>query len=237
MGGVKRTIWFTWILLAAIGVFQEVSSQGNIAPSKEILRKEPGQKENSLMENNEQEKLEEQRSNLANTQSQGRGKEDQPEKEEPVFKRKVDTQEVPIHEESKAVPVVKPRLSDNRPVEEDTFDATILIADRPECQSDLEESKGIVLLEDCLPVLASSRISSQCLFLACKELLRTNSNYRKNNLALISCLLSPDNEAESQGAEPRTLRISKACENMVWKYEVALTQNKAITNKIKSVSN
>lgn len=210
MGGVKRTIWFTWILLAAIGVFQEVSSQGNIAPSKEILRKEPGQKENSLMENNEQEKLEEQRSNLANTQSQGRGKEDQPEKEEPVFKRKVDTQEVPIHEESKAVPVVKPRLSDNRPVEEDTFDATILIADRPECQSDLEESK------------------------ACKELLRTNSNYRKNNLALISCLLSPDNEAESQGAEPRTLRISKACENMVWKYEVALTQNKAITNKIKS---
>ncbi|TRY79671.1 hypothetical protein TCAL_13427, partial [Tigriopus californicus] len=204
--GREHTIGLVLVLLVTLGAYQGVSSQGVEIPAKDNEQKELQLTNVNLVSDKAVSKKSDEKVAEPikgwNSMPETNWK---PSNGNEELKRQAEDHEASVNQTSK-----RHKLSVDRPKIEDTFDATISIADRPECQSDLEASQ------------------------ACKEILRSNSNYRKNTLALISCLLSPDNEAESQGSEPRTLKISNACENMVWKYEVALTQNKAITNKIRS---
>ncbi|XP_059085581.1 uncharacterized protein LOC131882453 [Tigriopus californicus] len=205
--GREHTIGLVLVLLVTLGAYQGVSSQGVEIPAKDTERKELQLTNVNLVSDKAVSKKSDEK-----VAEPIKGWDSMPETNwkpsngNEELKRQAEDHEASVNQTSK-----RHKLSVDRPKIEDTFDATISIADRPECQSDLEASQ------------------------ACKEILRSNSNYRKNTLALISCLLSPDNEAESQGSEPRTLKISNACEILVWKYEVALTQIKAITNKIRSI--
>ena len=70
----------------------------------------------------------------------------------------------------------------------------------------------------------------------CRQLLSSKSPYRKNNLNFIACLTNPDvSQKPTSDAQPRAIKISRECENIVWKYKVAVTQDPNFIKKVQEV--